>query len=158
MKRITAIFAAVSAIFALGVSATFYLGKDLLIALPAAHHGATTPASVWSALLQNFHDPLSRLLVQFIVIIIAARIVGKVFVRFGQPAVIGEMTAGTGMSWNEAFSLGALMNTRGLVELIALNIGYDLGILPPRIFFHDGADGAGHDLHDRPAAQPGELG
>jgi Kef-type K+ transport system membrane component KefB len=40
----------------------------------------------------------------------------------------------TGMSWNEAFSLGALMNTRGLVELIALNIGYDLGILPPRIF------------------------
>ncbi len=39
-----------------------------------------------------------------------------------------------GMSWNEAFALGALMNTRGLVELIALNIGYDLGILPPRIF------------------------
>jgi hypothetical protein len=30
--------------------------------------------------------------------------------------------------------LGALMNTRGLVELVALNIGYDLGILPPRIF------------------------
>ncbi len=26
------------------------------------------------------------------------------------------------------------MNTRGLVELIVLNIGYDLGILPPRIF------------------------
>ena len=26
------------------------------------------------------------------------------------------------------------MNTRGLVELVALNVGYDLGILPPRIF------------------------
>jgi Kef-type K+ transport system membrane component KefB len=26
------------------------------------------------------------------------------------------------------------MNTRGLVELIVLNLGYDLGILPPRIF------------------------
>jgi Kef-type K+ transport system membrane component KefB len=39
-----------------------------------------------------------------------------------------------GMTWNESFTLGALMNTRGLVELIALNIGYDLGILPPRIF------------------------
>lgn len=26
------------------------------------------------------------------------------------------------------------MYTRGLVELVALNIGYDLGILPPRIF------------------------
>src|SRR6266478_5478534 len=29
---------------------------------------------------------------------------------------------------------GALMNTRGLMELIALNIGFDLGILSPRIF------------------------
>lgn len=40
----------------------------------------------------------------------------------------------TGMSWRESFQLGALMNTRGLMELIALNIGYDLGILSPRIF------------------------
>lgn len=40
----------------------------------------------------------------------------------------------TGMGWNDSFALGALMNTRGLVELVALNIGYDLGILSPRIF------------------------
>jgi Kef-type K+ transport system membrane component KefB len=40
----------------------------------------------------------------------------------------------TGASWIDSFALGALMNTRGLVELIALNIGYDLGILTPRIF------------------------
>jgi Kef-type K+ transport system membrane component KefB len=40
----------------------------------------------------------------------------------------------TGMSWPESLQLGALMNTRGLMELIALNIGYDLGILSPRIF------------------------
>jgi len=39
-----------------------------------------------------------------------------------------------GMKWNESFAIGALMNTRGLVELIALNIGYDLGILTPEIF------------------------
>jgi Kef-type K+ transport system membrane component KefB len=39
-----------------------------------------------------------------------------------------------GMSWVESLQLGALMNTRGLMELIALNIGYDLGILSPRIF------------------------
>jgi Kef-type K+ transport system membrane component KefB len=59
--------------------------------------------------------------------IIAVAIVGK---------LVGSMVPArfTGMSWNEAFSLGALMNTRGLIELIALNIGYDLGILPPRIF------------------------
>ena len=40
----------------------------------------------------------------------------------------------TGMSRPDSFALGALMNTRGLMELIALNIGYDLGILSPRIF------------------------
>jgi Kef-type K+ transport system membrane component KefB len=40
----------------------------------------------------------------------------------------------TGISWSESLQLGALMNTRGLMELIALNIGYDLGILSPRIF------------------------
>jgi Kef-type K+ transport system membrane component KefB len=39
-----------------------------------------------------------------------------------------------GMGWNDAFAFGALMNTRGLMELIALNIGYDLGILPASIF------------------------
>jgi Kef-type K+ transport system membrane component KefB len=39
-----------------------------------------------------------------------------------------------GMSWSESTSIGALMNTRGLMELVVLNIGYDLGILPERIF------------------------
>lgn len=37
-------------------------------------------------------------------------------------------------SWKESLSLGVLMNTRGLMELIVLNIGYDLGILSPEIF------------------------
>lgn len=48
----------------------------------------------------------------------------------------GSMVAArfTGMSWGDSFSLGALMNTRGLVELIVLNLGYDLKILSPRIF------------------------
>jgi len=40
----------------------------------------------------------------------------------------------TGMKWHESLQLGALMNTRGLMELIALNIGYDMGILSQRIF------------------------
>ncbi|HEY0271823.1 MAG TPA: cation:proton antiporter [Chitinophaga sp.] len=39
-----------------------------------------------------------------------------------------------GQSWPDALSIGALMNTRGLMELVALNIGYDLGILSPEIF------------------------
>jgi Kef-type K+ transport system membrane component KefB len=40
----------------------------------------------------------------------------------------------TGLPTRKALQLGALMNTRGLMELIALNIGYDLGILSQRIF------------------------
>jgi Kef-type K+ transport system membrane component KefB len=40
----------------------------------------------------------------------------------------------TGMSWRDSFSIGALMNTRGLMELIVLNIGYDLGILSQKVF------------------------
>ena len=39
-----------------------------------------------------------------------------------------------GQSWRESLSIGALMNTRGLMELVVLNIGYDLGVLSPEIF------------------------
>jgi len=39
-----------------------------------------------------------------------------------------------GNSWRDSISMGILMNTRGLMELIVLNIGYDLGILSPEIF------------------------
>jgi Kef-type K+ transport system membrane component KefB len=39
-----------------------------------------------------------------------------------------------GFSWEKAGALGALMNTRGLVELIVLNIGLDLGIISPTLF------------------------
>lgn len=60
-------------------------------------------------------------------------------------AIIAVATAGklggtalaaraTGMEWRGALQLGALMNTRGLMELIVLNMGYDLGILSARIF------------------------
>jgi len=61
------------------------------------------------------------------VAIIAVAIAGKLG---------GSMIAArwTGMTWSESFSVGALMNTRGLIELIVLNLGYDLGILPPKIF------------------------
>ncbi|MDR2920582.1 MAG: cation:proton antiporter [Tannerella sp.] len=37
-------------------------------------------------------------------------------------------------SWKDSFILGAMMNTRGLMELVILSIGYELHILPPAIF------------------------
>lgn len=39
-----------------------------------------------------------------------------------------------GQSWKDSLTIGALMNTRGLMELVVLNIGYDLGVLSPEIF------------------------
>ena len=50
--------------------------------------------------------------------------------------LLGSMLAArwSGSSWHDAFVLGALMNTRGLMELVALNVGYDLGILSPQMF------------------------
>src|SRR6185503_13860535 len=44
------------------------------------------------------------------------------------------MSRWTGMNWSQSFSIGVLMNTRGLVELVVLNIGYYLRILSGRIF------------------------
>jgi len=39
-----------------------------------------------------------------------------------------------GQGWRDSLTIGALMNTRGLMELVVLNIGYDLGILSPEVF------------------------
>ncbi len=59
--------------------------------------------------------------------VVAVAIAGKL----GGGALAGRWT---GMSWRESFSVGALLNTRGLVELVVLNLGYDLGILSPKVF------------------------
>ena len=40
----------------------------------------------------------------------------------------------TGFNWPEALQLGALMNTRGLMELIVLNIGLDMKVISPTLF------------------------
>ncbi len=60
-------------------------------------------------------------------LIIMLAILGK----FGGAFVAARFT---GMSWQDSFGLGILMNTRGLVELIVLNIGLDIGVLSPRLF------------------------
>ena len=70
-------------------------------------------------------DDLQGWLLCFLIVGVAS--LGKL----GGSAIAARLT---GMSWGESLQLGALMNTRGLMELIALNIGYDLSILSPRIF------------------------
>jgi Kef-type K+ transport system membrane component KefB len=59
--------------------------------------------------------------------VVLVAVVGK----FGGSSIAAKVV---GQSWKESLSIGALMNTRGLMELIVLNIGYDLGILSPQVF------------------------
>ncbi|MER5516045.1 cation:proton antiporter [Streptomyces sp. NPDC002763] len=55
-------------------------------------------------------------------------------------AVVGKWGGGTlaarlsGRDWRDSMSLGALMNCRGLTELIVLNIGLGLGVIGPELF------------------------
>jgi Kef-type K+ transport system membrane component KefB len=60
-------------------------------------------------------------------LIIAVATVGKVF---------GTLMAArsTGLGWRQAAGLGVLMNTRGLMQLIVLNVGLDLGVISPALF------------------------
>jgi Kef-type K+ transport system membrane component KefB len=60
-------------------------------------------------------------------LIVAVAIVGKV----GGSAVAAR--AG-GMAWREATTLGLLLNTRGLMELVILNVGLDIGVISPELF------------------------
>lgn len=39
-----------------------------------------------------------------------------------------------GQNWRDSLTIGALMNTRGLMELIVLNIGLELKVLTPEVF------------------------
>lgn len=60
-------------------------------------------------------------------IIILVAVTGKFIGSFIAAKFVGQ-------SWKDSLIVGALMNTRGLVELVVLNIGYDLGVLSPEIF------------------------
>ncbi len=51
--------------------------------------------------------------------------------KFGGTSLAARMS---GLSWREAGALGVLMNTRGLVELVILNLGLELGIISPPLF------------------------
>lgn len=63
----------------------------------------------------------------YTLLIIAVAVAGK----FGG-STLAARTAG--LPWREATALGILMNTRGLMELIALNIGLDIGVISPAVF------------------------
>jgi Kef-type K+ transport system membrane component KefB len=51
--------------------------------------------------------------------------------KFGGSSLAARMS---GLSWREAGAIGVLMNTRGLMELILLNIGLEIGVISPSLF------------------------
>jgi Kef-type K+ transport system membrane component KefB len=64
---------------------------------------------------------------QWLAVILAAAIVGKI-------VPVYFMGRACGFNRNESATLGVLMNTRALMELIVINIGYDLGLIPQNVF------------------------
>ncbi len=60
-------------------------------------------------------------------VLIAAAVGGKL----GGSALAARVT---GASWSEAIAVGLLLNTRGLMELVVLNVGLELGVISPTLF------------------------
>jgi len=60
-------------------------------------------------------------------LIIAVAVVGKI-------RGTGIAARFSGLAWRESLVLGALMNTRGLMELVVLKIGVDIKIISPPLF------------------------
>jgi Kef-type K+ transport system membrane component KefB len=60
-------------------------------------------------------------------LVIAIACLGK----FGGSVVAARLSR---LGWRQSSAIGILMNTRGLVELVVLNIGYDLGLVSPMLF------------------------
>lgn len=60
-------------------------------------------------------------------LIITVAVVGKFFGSALAAKFVGQ-------NWRDSLTIGALMNTRGLMELVVLNIGYDLGVLSAEVF------------------------
>jgi Kef-type K+ transport system membrane component KefB len=64
---------------------------------------------------------------EWLAILLTASIVGKMVPVY----FVGRAC---GFNRNESSILGTLMNTRALMELIVLNIGFDLGLIPQKVF------------------------
>ena len=63
----------------------------------------------------------------YCLLIIAVAVIGKL----GGSMLTARLT---GMGWRESAAIGILMNTRGLIELVVLNIGLDIGVISPALF------------------------
>jgi Kef-type K+ transport system membrane component KefB len=63
----------------------------------------------------------------YCILIIAVAVIGKI----GGTSIAARFG---GLNWRDSTALGVLMNTRGLMELIVLNVGLDLKVISPQLF------------------------
>jgi Kef-type K+ transport system membrane component KefB len=95
--------------------------KDLVVVLLLPAFFAFTGMRTQLALI----DGVGGWLICGIIVVIACA--GKV----GGSSVAARMS---GLSWHDAAGLGILMNTRGLMELVVLNIGLEMKLISPTLF------------------------
>src|SRR5438105_3285905 len=108
LKETIRLYVVVVGLLGAGILFSLYAGRNLTKPAPvftrttavqsnaghATSPGVAPPSSLTSGLTLNASSALSHLFIQLGLIIGASWAVGWVFVRFGQPAVIGEMMAG----------------------------------------------------------------
>lgn len=63
----------------------------------------------------------------YMLLVLAVAVVGKI----GGTAIAARSS---GMPWRESWALGTLMNTRGLMAFVILNVGFDIGVISPALF------------------------
>jgi Kef-type K+ transport system membrane component KefB len=103
----------------------------------------------WQLALRQKLEPLSTLLLPFFFALTGMKtridLLHGTNVWLWTGAIIGVAVTGkvggavfagrvSGESWRNALALGALLNTRGLVELIVLNIALNAGAFSPTLF------------------------
>ena len=95
--------------------------QDLVVVLLLPIFFAFTGMRTQIGLLASTSDWL------FCALIVVVATAGK----FGGSLVAARLS---GLGWRDASAIGVLMTTRGLMQLIVLNVGLDMGILSPTLF------------------------
>src|SRR6266702_679246 len=138
MKKGFFLYAGLVVIFGLGMFFTLERGRHMQAPAASAQIAGSgqriespparteNPPSIWSSLEANLHEPLSRLFLQLIVILIATRVVGSLFVKLGQPSVVGEMFAGVflgpslfGLLFHDGFNFIFPASSLGTLRLLS---------------------------------------
>src|SRR4051794_5070070 len=158
MKRTALFYLIVLVLAAVGIFALIRTGSTLPHPAPIAIDAARVPTvtvaaasasdstvvdSMLKGLRQNFDEPVSRLFLQLLVIIVACRAMGALFVRLGQPSVVGEMAAGIllgpslfGLLAPDTFHFVFAPNSLGTIKLLSqigvclfmFTVGMDLNV------------------------------